>query len=54
MMNLQFVRAPHFARTRTADVHGERELPIWPVCVLAWIVVPVAFWGSIVVLVLAW
>ena len=54
MMDLQFARAPHLAHTRTADVHGERELPFWLVSVLAWIVVPVAFWGSVAVLVLAW
>jgi hypothetical protein len=53
--DLQLARAPHLARTRTADADG--ELPIGPLGVLlgvlVWIVVPVAFWGSIGVWVLA-
>jgi hypothetical protein len=53
--DLQLAPAPHFARTRTADIDG--ELPIGPVGVLlnvwVWIVIPVAFWGGIAVWVLA-
>ena len=53
--NLQVPPARHLARTRTADVNG--ELPIAPVGVLlgvlVWIVIPVAFWGSIAMWVLA-
>jgi hypothetical protein len=45
--------AARLAYARTADVHGERELPIWPLSVLAWIVVPGAFWGAVAVWFLA-
>jgi hypothetical protein len=47
----QLAPAPGLARTRTADVH--RELPICPVNVLVWIVLPVTFWGSIALWILA-
>ncbi len=45
--------AARLAYARTAEFYGERELPIWPLNVLAWIVVPVAFWAAIAVWVLA-
>ena len=37
--DLRLKTEPHLARTRAADVQGERELPIWPLSVLVWIAV---------------
>ena len=51
--DLRLEPARQLARTHAADAQDERELPIWPLGVLAWIVVPVAFWGCIAALIFA-
>ena len=45
--SLRLTPARHLSDARD-DIHGDCELPIWPVGVFAWVVVPVAFWGGVI------